>query len=92
MSILTISNENIFSKTQGTKLDAIIEPSKGICPGLGLYQGTIVPVHVLGHTSRVRFFQKKVKKLTKRTKYIPELGTFFTYFEKGTVMRATSHA
>ena len=28
MSILTISNKNIFSKTQGTKLGVIIEPNK----------------------------------------------------------------
>ena len=28
MSVLTISNENIFSKTQGTKLGVIIEPIK----------------------------------------------------------------
>ena len=28
MSVLTNSNENIFSKTQGTKLGVIIEPIK----------------------------------------------------------------
>ena len=28
MSVLTISNENIFCKTQGTKLSVIIEPIK----------------------------------------------------------------
>ena len=29
MSFVTISNENIFVKTQGTRLDAIVTPSKG---------------------------------------------------------------
>ena len=29
MSFLTISNKNIFFKTQGTRLDAIVAPNKG---------------------------------------------------------------
>ena len=37
MLFATISNENIFSKTQGTKLGAIIAPSKVlISPGVGV--------------------------------------------------------
>ena len=30
MSFLTISNENIFSKTQGDRLGAIVAPNKGL--------------------------------------------------------------
>ena len=30
MSFLTISNENIFFKNQGTRLGAIIAPNKGL--------------------------------------------------------------
>ena len=30
MSFLIVSNENIFSKTQGTRLGAIITPNKGL--------------------------------------------------------------
>ena len=30
MSFLIVSNENIFSKTKGTRLGAIITPNKGL--------------------------------------------------------------
>ena len=41
MSFFTISNENIFSKTEGTRLDVMVAPNKGLEQALvGLYYMT----------------------------------------------------
>ena len=41
MSFLSISDENIFFKTQGTRLSAIVAPNKGEDKDLGTFNETL---------------------------------------------------